>query len=903
MDYDRENTGPGPNTRFRVVNSSTRIEETHDLEWYSAFLEEHVHQAGMQIGPHLSRISSRPAFVVAATGVGKTVAVPVHLFLWLCRSLLKRGSGLNPVPSVIVVEPTIPICRGEADHMNSSFAAFMKGHGHEQVVHPFGAVTGPFRMNTNAPIRFVTTGVFEQMAGDLDPAYNRVVIDEAHRVLAQSPGVEIAASIARSRGVLVDWMSATVDTTDLASRFNVDLILATQQRFPILKVPLGTALEDCIGHVVVQCLSRPTEIVPTSASFRSSPERDNCERTRLHLLTPSSFVDPVDGKSYPGLAERPQGMLVVVNSHQGENSDTRRIADLVQKACAAAGTDIEVLRLASPIVRDIDQETAFRRRVAGIEARRGRYVVIATNVVEMGVTFPSLDYVVTMDTELETVQSDGADLVQERPLSVNAFLQRIGRVGRRRPGMALLTREGETGATFSAWSPNDLAERLRLEPIDFATTRGDVRELAFFLYEREIPADPSSTAAFLARGSMPSRPERTPDTLRAIGEQRALIRAAGLSDDGYRLNERGRRFRSIRIVSDLELGSLFAHLAKAPGALPYLALVTAANTGGLRELLGRRTRLEDTDPKQLCQVIPFALSRFTTPLSQLLTTLRSAKGTITPKAVGADEDTAHHLSELLREGYRVDEPRTVQRDGKVVEPSLITLSRSAISLDERSELLAVYDIVHWFFARYRGDLADSGLTDFERHRVRTALRDEARALGLNPYKLVGLLSRLEELARRARINLGESDRPPAMPSAILKRLTSALNGLAPNARPSVNSQRIVQAYSRLATERPVAFMPLPTPIERTRFLDTLNELGLFVPLDLRLGVGPRGDPVYMGTAKQGAESVQVSVEPGRTCLRPGQGARVRGRVVPIPHRGRDGEDEVRFSLSHASMMA
>lgn len=104
---------------------------------------------------------------------------------------------------------------------------------------------------------------------------------------------------------------------------------------------------------------------------------------------------------------------------------------------------------------------------------------------------------------------------------------------------------------------------------------------------------------------MPSRPDQDAGVLRALAAERTSIQAAGLSDDGQRLNARGLWFRRIGVVSDLELGSLLAYCIDAGGALPYLALVSAANAGGLRELLGRRTWLDDDAPT-LSHIVPFA---------------------------------------------------------------------------------------------------------------------------------------------------------------------------------------------------------------------------------------------------------------------------------------------------------
>lgn len=156
-------------SRLVFKNRDTGSTESHDVAWYREFLDAHVHQAGLQIGPHLGKIAQHPVFVVAATGVGKTVGVPVHLLLWQCDRLVAGRRPLNPVPCVVVVEPTIPICRSEAEYMNRSFQAFLAERGLPANVHPFGAVTGRDKSNVEAPIRFVTTGVFERMAERIDP--------------------------------------------------------------------------------------------------------------------------------------------------------------------------------------------------------------------------------------------------------------------------------------------------------------------------------------------------------------------------------------------------------------------------------------------------------------------------------------------------------------------------------------------------------------------------------------------------------------------------------------------------------------------------------------------------------------------------------------------------------------
>jgi hypothetical protein len=881
--------------RLEFKNKDSGEQESHEIQWYRDFMEEHVHRAGLQIAGVLHKISIQPFFLVAATGLGKTVAVPIHLLLQLCESLSQVGEWLPGPPMVLVVEPTIPICRSEAEHMNASFQRFLRSKELLRPVHPFGAVTGSYKMNVDAPIRFITTGVFERMADQIDPRRCCVVIDEAHRVLAQSPGVEIAACRARDRGVSISWMSATVEPTDVAERFGINVILATDERYPILKIPMPAPLEECIGDVVLRCLTSPHDVLPEPEDFSSDRERAKCTRARLHMLSPESFTDSIDGQVYPGLHERAQGMLVVVNSHRGENSDTRRVADLIVRAVADARADITVLRLASAIVRDVDQEASFRRRVAGVEKRQGRYVIVATNVVEMGVTFPSLDYVVTMDTELETGRLSG---VEEKALTPNSFFQRIGRVGRRRPGVALITREGPVGAAFSAWSVNMLAERLRLEPIAFAISNGNVRELTFSLAEADVGTSVTETAAYLVQRRLPSRPEREEAVLRAIAAEREAIRRAHLSDDGRRLNERGRTFRRVGVVADLELGSLLAECINRGGDLPYLGIAAAACAGGLRDLLGRRTWLDDDQPV-LSHTVPIARDRLRVPIGEAMEVLRSSTE-VSATQMGTDEATAYHMNELLAAGYRVDEPRTVQRDDNAEEPALLTLSRVVIRLDRESELLAPYDILRWFFDRYGMDLTDPNLAEYERERVRQALKREARQIGVDATGVLAGMTRTKEIARHAGVSLGAVESVTPLRDGDLLPLMRAANDARQVGAVGSIEREVRRLYRENVLPRRGAQLPTVSSQVRREFVGIVSALGLFDHVELSPTEDAGGQPVFSGNVSIDGRPTAIILERGRTSLRLSRTTGVRCRVVPIHYVDRDGRDAMRYAISQVT---
>ena len=463
---------------IKVLNPSNGRIEKYDILDLQAFVS-HLAKI-LPIGSTLTEIDNKPFFLRAATGVGKTVVTPMHLFLQLFKN-----TTTNEGPQVFVVEPRIPIAIDECRHMNVTYFEFMKqqsvsteirhvlseipleesfklsrdlllseehtekyisnaldgryGFSPDNSVHkkiiqklikliatpidltgltgPFGVASSVYSDNTLAPVVFVTTGIFEMRAivGDLIPGLHRVLIDEAHITIENNPGIELAISLCRLAGVCVDFMSATVDSTSLPDDLGVKVIDCQKEQHPIEYRVCNGKLEDVLESVVRENLV-----------LRSAVSKE------LHDW---------DIKEDPN--SRAVGMLVVVNSHLAENSDTLRIRNRLRSVPDFAG--IDVLRLASPVVRNFSQRQAFTDHVKAIEKRCGRYVIIATNVVEMGITFPSLDFIVTMDTEYVTVPTSMGESLQLQELGLNALKQRAGRVGRKRPGICFITKDFDNG--------------------------------------------------------------------------------------------------------------------------------------------------------------------------------------------------------------------------------------------------------------------------------------------------------------------------------------------------------------------------------------------------------------------------------------------------------------------------
>ncbi len=256
----------------------------------------------------------------------------------------------------------------------------------------------------------------------LDPKRHRVIIDEAHITIEQNPGVEISIAICRQNNLKIDYMSATIDNGTIEQDLGVEILEAKGRNYPIIYHNCGRKLDEILVDIVERYLIKQQDLPEIMMEYNRKP----------------------------GQWPRPQGMLVVVNSHQSEMSDTKKYERMILNADFNKPKQVvDTLVLASPIIRNHTQKLNFDNRITAIERRNGKYVIISTNVVEMGVTYNSIDFVVTMDSEYHNVYTDGHLMLELRELGVNALFQRAGRVGRKRPGMCMITKDFREGK--GAW--------------------------------------------------------------------------------------------------------------------------------------------------------------------------------------------------------------------------------------------------------------------------------------------------------------------------------------------------------------------------------------------------------------------------------------------------------------------
>jgi len=478
------------------------------------FLKWIVASDKLEIANYMEEMRNDPFFLVAATGLGKTVGVPIHV---LIRQIQREGRNKDSKTHVWVIEPRIPIAIEQAEYMNHLWDEFRvkQSHSHRKTKPLFGCITSASgSVNPDAPIQFVTTGIFEMYTreGKLDPINDRVIIDEAHVTVEQNPGVELGIALCRKAGVTVDYMSATVDVKGLKEALGVhNIIRADQARNVIWKSNLLKPIVETISDLVEGTLVSPRR----DSNYYPTNEYANAKKVTDSALEP--------GRSH--------GMLVVVNSFNGDTSDIRKLTNKLRESHPT----IPVLHLASDVIRDPKLQAEFKVRLSGIESRRENYVIMATSVVEMGITFPTLDYVVTMDSGYvqETIGDVSFPVVA--PLGVNSLLQRIGRVGRRRPGIAYIS--NEVGADYSSLEDGPLNNSaLAYEPIRYPLSSAPLMTLAYYAAQQ----DWDDLDTWLTDLKLPSKIQEDEGRMEFFHEQFEKLELLGITKEG-KLTELGVR--------------------------------------------------------------------------------------------------------------------------------------------------------------------------------------------------------------------------------------------------------------------------------------------------------------------------------------------------------------------------
>lgn len=784
--------------RFR--NNYTGQIEVHHLDDLKDFVGTLSKE--LPIGGKLNEIGNEAFFLRAATGVGKTVTIPMHLFLKIWEKRPK-----DKTPQVFVVEPRIPIAVDETRHMNEIYQEFLLqkeaitticSHPSvsknkkdevskkirsvfqipysskndfsvtlqqlnsfslpEELVEriygiylrrertdsnqgPFGSITSLGAINFAAPVVFVTTGIFEKRSYEdgFDPQIHRVIIDEAHITLERNPGVEIALGLCRRRGVTVDFMSATVDWGSLKEDLGVKPVDCSEQRYEIEYRNCIGKLEDVIENLIGRYLIKREDI--------------------------SEKLKEWDKKEPPD--KRSVGMLIVVNSHLSEHSDTLKFQNKIRSN--PEFKDIEVLRLASPVIRDPIQRQEFKERMNAIEQSNGRYVIIATNVVEMGITYPSLDFVVTMDTEYMNVVREAGITLELMPLGLNALKQRAGRCGRKRPGMCFITKEyneGE-GAWYTKLPDNQLTD-LSPKPIKYPLMSANLQKLAFLSCMENIQDD--SLIEWLRSLKLPSRLEQLSERIKNLKDEREQLREKGLADNAG-LTKLGREILKYVGVEDLDFARMAA-LCDDWKIRPLIIATSALSEFSLDDILHQHTYLPEDRIAKLSIIEKLGprneLGINPEEIMQVLNSNRSLEDLKENlQGIGVEPYYMSEILSLVKAGYH---PRLLEeivgpkpdilnfdnkmedyekaydnwKDAENLNKDFLHLQKEVVTLDSNSELLALYDIVSYFFNKYHY-LFEGKIPLYQYQKAEMTFQKEADDLGLKKHTLKSAIETILKL--------------------------------------------------------------------------------------------------------------------------------------------------------------
>ncbi len=560
----------------KIMTDSTSIQigknQDHlSLDKFAFFKDYLIHNCKLDaIRTYLPEMSKKTFFLLAGTGLGKTVVVPIHSWLEIfnrvkyCRIYNYNHIGL---PKVFVIVPTITIAEEQVKFLNDiMFKKYCELHNYNGG-NLFGCKTAKGSINNDAPIQFLTTGVFEAMATNSSflPLVHTILIDEAHKTLETSTNFEIALTNAKYKGVRIDYMSATVNTDGLQKRLGFDkFIIADNIRHPIYKKNTKKNMVSSIVDVVDKCLINfdiQSEYIPQDLFM---------DRDFKNELINSWRTTP-----------RPSAMLAIVNSKKEIAEITRIINDNFP--------GFPVLQFSSAIKKDNQQFEKFQNTIINCTKQLQNYLIVSTNVVEMGVTFDNLDWVITKDQEYTNTEAS----LELTPLRVNALYQRLGRVGRKGVGIGLITNDG--GSYYSSLDDVEL-NTLTCESINFPLENASLQTIAINSFHLKWSNE--QFIEELTKWHCPSLIHQNQYKLEKIMQIREIMRDYQIINNDS-LNNHGKNLHVLMYYSgfsfQLSIKLYSAYVNKDWELFSYLLAISIVEKFSLTELGENRTN----------QLIPF----------------------------------------------------------------------------------------------------------------------------------------------------------------------------------------------------------------------------------------------------------------------------------------------------------
>jgi len=353
-----------------------------------------------------SVINNRITLIVGETGSGKTTQIPQYLLEW---------DQVSPQQRVVCTQPRTVAAMNVAQRV-----AFEQG---ERIGKKVGYHIRLDRKSSNDTVlEYMTEGVLLRKAMSCDnlAEYKVVIIDEAHeRTVNADLLMGFLKQMVKQRADLrVIIMSATLDTERFAAYFKDPALAVDEENNPpILLIP---GKMNPIQH---HWLSKPTEDYKQDiVDLVQEIHKSGVERNAQGRLIP-------DGHILVFLTGQ-QEIDAVVGEFQGSLHKNQH------------GHVLEVYPLYSAL-SETDRQKAFD---SPADPKRARKCVVATNIAETSLTIEDVVYVIDCGLSRQKVYSPskGVEILDIRGISKASVMQRVGRAGRTKPGIAyhLYTREG-----------------------------------------------------------------------------------------------------------------------------------------------------------------------------------------------------------------------------------------------------------------------------------------------------------------------------------------------------------------------------------------------------------------------------------------------------------------------------
>ena len=405
----------------------------------------------------------------------------------------------------------------------------------------------------------------------------------------------------------------------------------------------------------------------------------------------------------------------------------------------------------------------------------------------MGLTYPSLDYVITMDSEFDNEFVDGGQLIRKVGLGVNALYQRIGRCGRNRPGIAFIAKD--FGADYTDKTDQELAAGLKEAPVKYPLAKGNFQKLALYSFRENIQE--SQLRNTIKDLKLPSKIHESNHLWKKFLLERERLKKIGIAS-GDSLTPAGKKSLSFIGLDDMYFSRLLSESIERYGTESnitlFFVLLAASSEIPFNMIILRDFVLEN----------PLMLSSYQIIDNDVLgSDIEAVRKSIIDN-VGDEEKVYDKLSQLnvsnvvankicslLRDGYTLKDKKEEQEiedeeninveeiqeeeledDGEENEQKesflkmmqqkdedVLSFEKTLIPLHGTSELINVWRLFYYFFNKYFTYLRTNKYSNIESIAFKNKMESDFSKMQISFSAMNDLNKRFFDLCKHIKIKL------------------------------------------------------------------------------------------------------------------------------------------------------